>query len=163
MGSERADWGLKKGLAACPGLHLSLPPSSWKPGSKDRTRPPLTMAAQVPKPVHSTPENCDLLNAPGRRTGPLRPVRMKSTRKRGRSGQGEMELGICWEEGLCPARTRPRSQGQDPGNIPSCTQISAGDGRQTPGARLAPGWALTSNSQPFAGPPECRQRRHLSS
>lgn len=134
-GSVRADWGLKKGLAACPGLHLSLPPSSWEPGSEQgRTPPPLTMAAQVPKPIHSTPETCDLLNMPGRRTGHLRLGPMKKKyqenwmQQAGRDGAGHLLKG-----GPVP----PKDPANVSAHVPSRTQISAGDRRRTPGAGLA--------------------------
>ena len=148
-------------------MHLSLPPSpAWSPGRKRGPPrpppPPLPMAAQVPKPTHSTLEICFLWNTPGRRTGLLSLTLMKNTtRKIGCGRQGATELGrqpgeswgVCWKEGPQGAqrpvspRTRPCSRGQEHSQAqlwpsqasmsPPCTQISAGDGRR-PRAGLAP-------------------------
>lgn len=111
----------------CPGLHLSLPPSLWELGSEGRTTatPPPQMAAKIPKPTHSAPEMCVLLNARVR-TGRLRLMFMKNTRKIGCGGQGAIKLGYLLEGGgpwgaqqpVSP-RTRLCSQGQDPGRV-SC-------------------------------------------
>lgn len=100
MGSEQLTGAWTKGPGSVPRTASEPPSFTLGAGERgeDNSHAPPQMAAKIPKPIHSAPEMCVLLNARVR-TGRLRLMFMKNTRKIGCGGQGAIKLGYLLEGG----------------------------------------------------------------